>query len=100
VRSCRGHRRRRVRDHEIYFTTVSPCFVATAAYGSSLDARIGVLRRFRDRQLETNPLGQALVDLYEEVGPTLAASIRDSEEARALVRVGLAPIVALLEAID
>lgn len=86
--------------NEIHFTTVSPCFVATAAYGSSLDTRIGVLRRFRDRQLESNPVGSALVDLYEQVGPTLAGAIRDNEAARAIVRIGLAPIVTLLEALD
>jgi hypothetical protein len=83
---------------EVHFTTVSPCFVATAAYGSPLDARIGVLRRFRDRQLENNALGRSLVDAYETFGPVLADQIRESEDARALVRAMLTPVIAMLEA--
>jgi hypothetical protein len=84
----------------IHFTTVSPCFVATAAYGSPLDARIGVLRRFRDRYLRGNAVGDALVGLYQEVGPVLAHAIQDDEDARAAVRWALEPIVALAAALD
>jgi hypothetical protein len=81
----------------IYFTTVSPCFVATAAYGSALDARVGVLRRFRDRHLRTNALGRALVSAYETVGPIAARWIAESEERRAAARALLEPVVTLLE---
>lgn len=84
----------------IQFTTVSPCFVATAAYGSPLDARIGVLRRFRDRVLLSNELGRALVAVYEAVGPTLADAIRDEPDARAAVQAVLDPVVGLLEALE
>ena len=82
---------------EIHFTTVSPCFVATAAYGSPMDARIGALRRFRDRYLLTNAPGRMLVDTYYEVGPTLAEAIRSDEDARSLVRAALEPVVAFAE---
>jgi hypothetical protein len=81
----------------IHFTTVSPCFVATAAYGTPLDARIGVLRRFRDRWLMSNELGRAVVSAYYELGPTAAAWIGESEERRSMARVLIDPIVSSLE---
>ncbi len=78
---------------QINFTTVSPCFVATAAYGSALEEDVGVLRRFRDRHLLTNPLGRSLVDAYLEVGPVLASTIRDDEALRGAARWALYPVV-------
>lgn len=84
----------------VQFTTVSPCFVATAAYGSPLAAEIGALRRFRDRHLRNSAIGRALVSTYESVGPTLAGAIREHDGARAAVRAVLAPIVALSRWID
>jgi hypothetical protein len=85
---------------QVHFTTVSPCFVATAAYGSPLDARIGVLRRFRDRHLMTNGVGRALVSAYYDVGPAAAAWIAEDEDRRSAARALLSPIVAILGAID
>ena len=84
----------------IEFTTVSPCFVATAAYGTPMAEEIGVLRRFRDRHLLTNPVGEALVAAYYEVGPDLAAVIAEDEDLRASVRTMLSPIVSLARWID
>jgi hypothetical protein len=84
----------------IHFTTVSPCFAATAAFGTPLDARIGVLRRARDRWLMSHALGRALVSAYYAVGPDAAAWIAESEERRALARTLLEPIVALAEALE
>lgn len=82
---------------EIEFTTVSPCFVATAAYGTPMADDIRALRRFRDRHLETNPVGRALVGLYEAVGPHLADVIRDDDTLRRWTRAALRPIVDLVE---
>lgn len=82
---------------EIHFTTVSPCFVATAAYGSPMDGRIGALRRFRDRYLLTNVPGRLFVDTYYTVGPAMADAIRQSDAARAVVRGALTPVVAVAE---
>ena len=80
----------------IHFTTVSPCFVATAAYGTPMADEIRVLRRFRDRHLRTHPLGQRLVDLYYDHGPDAAAVIRERPWARRAVRGLLAPVIAWL----
>lgn len=84
----------------IEFTTVSPCFVATAAYGTPMADEIGVLRRFRDRHLLTNPIGEALVSAYYSVGPDLAAEIAEDDERRSIVRTLLEPVVALARWID
>lgn len=81
----------------IHFTTVSPCFVATAAWGSPMAQDVATLRRFRDRQLLTNAPGRALVAVYYAVGPVAADLIRDSEPLRWAARVSLAPWVKLVE---
>lgn len=83
----------------IQFTTVSPCFVATAAYGSPLASEVSSLRRFRDRYLMTNALGQALVSAYYETSPTLAAWIAEDEDRRDAARTLLGPVVELARAL-
>lgn len=80
----------------IQFTTVSPCFVATAAYGSPLAADIGILRRFRDRYMLSNAPGRALVSAYYEHGPKAAAWIRENPTMRKGVRTVLRGVVDLL----
>jgi hypothetical protein len=82
------------------FTTVSPCFVATAAWGSPLATEVESLRRFRDRHLSSNAPGRLLVSLYERFGPSLAELIRPSEARRAAARTLLGPLVALVQYID
>jgi hypothetical protein len=82
---------------EIEFTTVSPCFVATAAYGTPLADDIRVLRRFRDRHLSNHAAGRAVVALYETVGPRLAAQLRGRARLRTWTRAALRPLIALLE---
>jgi hypothetical protein len=77
------------------FTTVSPCFVATAAFGSPLAERVSVLRGLRDRYLQSNAPGRALVSAYYSVGPALAGVIRQDEGLRAAVRAVLTPVVDL-----
>jgi len=80
---------------ERVFTTVSPCFVATAAYGSPLAAEVSVLRRLRDRYLASNGPGRLLVAAYYDVGPRLANVVRQHEWLRTVSRAAIWPVVAL-----
>lgn len=82
------------------FVTVSPCFVATAAFGSPLAAEVDVLRRFRDRFLLTHAPGRALVAAYYRHGPAAADWLRVHPRARSVVRFLLTPIVKGLELLD
>ena len=77
------------------FQQLTGCFVATAAHGSALDPAVGSLRRVRDHVRATSPLGAAAIDLYERSSPPMAAALRGSDPARALVRQLLAPVVSL-----
>jgi hypothetical protein len=71
------------------------CFIATVAYGSPMAGEIEILRRFRDEYLLTNPVGQALVDLYYRTSPPVAEFITEHPSLKPMVRVGLAPAVAM-----
>jgi hypothetical protein len=77
------------------FATVSPCFVATAAYGSPLAAQVGALRRVRDRYLLPHALGRVWVAGYYSLGPRLASWIAAHASARSAARVALSPLVAI-----
>jgi len=71
------------------------CFIATAAYGTSMAEEIQILRGFRDEYLLTNPLGQALVDLYYRVSPPIADFITEHPSLKPIVRAGLVPAVTM-----
>ncbi len=77
------------------FATVTPCFVATAAYGTPLAAEIDVLRHLRDRHLSATGPGRAFVAAYHEYGPRAARVIERHEGLRSVVRALLSPLVAL-----
>lgn len=77
------------------FTQLSGCFIATAAYGSSLAPAVTTLRQVRDQARAASALGAAAIDLYERASPPLAALLGGSEGARAVIRQLMAPVVAL-----
>jgi hypothetical protein len=72
---------------------VAACFVATAAWGTPMNADVGLLRRFRDRALRQVVLGEIFVETYYTFGPALAAVIRPSPTLRQVTRGGLGPLV-------
>jgi uncharacterized repeat protein (TIGR01451 family)/CSLREA domain-containing protein len=73
------------------------CFIATAAYGSPMEPHVQSLRVFRDRYLVPNPVGNWFVGLYYQYSPPLAEVLRQHDDLRALVRLGLQPIVSFAE---
>lgn len=84
-----------VKTTAVQYTKVSPCFVATAAYGAPMAAEVQTLRRFRDRWLMPTVLGRLAVQAYYRVGPYGADFIRRSAWRRTAARVALAPWVGL-----
>ena len=75
----------------------SGCFIATAAFGSSMTKEIDVLRKWRDKVLLRNPFGKGVVRLYYDVSPAIASHISDSSLRRYIVRCILNPIISLIK---
>jgi 40-residue YVTN family beta-propeller repeat/40-residue YVTN family beta-propeller repeat/40-residue YVTN family beta-propeller repeat/40-residue YVTN family beta-propeller repeat/40-residue YVTN family beta-propeller repeat/40-residue YVTN family beta-propeller repeat/40-residue YVTN family beta-propeller repeat len=75
----------------------SSCFIATAAYGSSLAPHVVVLKNFRDRYLLTNPIGQAFCRFYYRHSPSIANFIGQHETLKTVTRWGLAPVIFVIE---
>lgn len=70
------------------------CFIATASYGHD-SGEVGLLCKFRDECLLTNPLGTAFVNTYYKLSPPVAEFISDREPLKAAVRIALKPLVAI-----
>ncbi len=85
-------------DYTWSFTTQSEpggegCFIATAAYGSSMEPHVKVLRQFRDRFLLVNMVGKGFVRLYNTYSPPIANFIAKNDSLRAIVRLSLIPVI-------
>ena len=72
--------------------TPTPCFIATAAYGTSLAPQLNVLRRFRDKCLPDR-----LVQFYYDTSPPLADYIREHFNVKRTIRAGLDILIRLLK---
>lgn len=75
----------------------SPCFIATAAYGTPLAVDIDVLRAFRDEWLLGNVAGTAFTDVYYRLSPAVADLIAQHPVLAAVARLGIGAMVALLQ---
>ena len=80
------------------FTTLSGCFIATAAYGADWEPEVAMLRNFRDHYLMGNPLGQVAVASYYAMSPPLAGLIAHHEPLRQLAQRALRPVVHAVKA--
>ena len=72
----------------------SPCFIATAAYGSPLHPHVKSLQDFRDKYLMPTKLGRSLVGLYYKYSPFVANFIARHKALKVIVRNQLVPFVA------
>jgi uncharacterized protein (TIGR03437 family) len=70
-------------------TSAGNCFVATAAFGSSMARQVQYLRAFRDRILVSATAGRAFVNWYYTWSPRAAAWLRVHAVARKLTRAML-----------
>lgn len=71
------------------------CFIATAAFGSELAAKVVLLKQFRDKFLLTNGPGTSFVNLYYRYSPPVAEFISRHDALRAAVRILLYPLIAV-----
>ncbi|MEA1949339.1 MAG: CFI-box-CTERM domain-containing protein [Thermodesulfobacteriota bacterium] len=96
-----GHGRLNLSSCSVITTSVSGggggggggCFIATAAYGSPMAPHLKVLREMRDRFLLCSGPGKTLVAFYYAHSPAAADFIAEHAGLRAIVRVGLLPLV-------
>jgi len=73
----------------------SGCFIATAAFGSPMQPYVKILRSFRNRILLNNSIGKSLVNFYYKYSPPVADGISRHDSLRAMVRIGLLPVVGM-----
>ena len=71
------------------------CFIATAAYGSSMAPHVKILREMRNRFLVTNSIGKSFVNFYTQHSPAAADFIAGHDILRMFVRVSLLPLVGM-----
>ena len=73
------------------------CFIATAAFGSSLDPRLDALRKWRDDSLMPRGFGRVLVATYYRVSPPFARMVAQSNKLRWIVRACLRRLLQRIE---
>lgn len=71
------------------------CFIATAAWGSTQEPHVSLLRSFRDNVLKKTSAGRLFIDTYYRLSPPLAHFIAQHDSARAVTRVALWPVYAV-----
>jgi len=69
------------------------CFIATAAFGSPMEKHVEILKDFRDIYLLNSWLGIEFVKAYYRYSPPVADVIARHVFLRAVVRIGLMPLI-------
>jgi hypothetical protein len=85
---------KKIGGKSIELPSTGSCFIATAAYGSSLSPQVMELRCFRDNVLLNYRLGKLVVKYYELISPPLAHCIGKSYVLQSAVRtVVIRPVI-------
>ncbi len=71
------------------------CFIATAAYGSSIAAEVLILKEFRDKVLIKTRWGKAFVEVYYKYSPHLASFISENGYLRPIARALILPMAGM-----
>ncbi len=71
------------------------CFIATAAYGSTMDEHVGALRLFRDEILGSFGFSKEWIKFYYKYSPQLADVIATNNFLKQTTRIILWPLVYL-----
>ncbi|MCC7201515.1 MAG: hypothetical protein IT393_02470 [Nitrospirae bacterium] len=71
----------------------SRCFIATAAFGTSIHPYVGILRDFRDAYLLTNKPGRWFVSSYYQISPPIAEIISGNPALKVIVKILLIPAI-------
>jgi parallel beta-helix repeat protein len=69
------------------------CFIATAVFGSPVESHVGILKTFRDRFLLPTTTGRMFINFYYKYSPPVGHFIANHQTLRAVVRIGLLPLV-------
>jgi lysophospholipase L1-like esterase len=69
------------------------CFIATAAFGSSIEKHVMILKEFRDKYLITSEWGRKFVAYYYEISPSIADIISHNDFLKIISRICLYPFI-------
>lgn len=75
------------------------CFIATACYGTSIGEEVKNLCSFRDKYLDRNLIGRAMVQFYYNHAPKAADFIMDKEYLKIIIRECLRPYIWIINKI-
>ena len=73
------------------------CFIATAAYGSTMAPELYYLRKWRDLDLSSTHIGSFIIKKYYLLSPSIANLIRQSKVSKTIIRILLQPILIILK---
>lgn len=75
---------------------VSPCYIATMAYGNIEHPQVIELRRFRDEKLQTTLLGKAFIRFYYKFSPILVEKLKNKRFIHKIIRGTLDAFIKML----
>jgi hypothetical protein len=78
----------------VVYAQLHGCFIATAAFGSTLAPEVAALRRVRDAAVARSGFARLAAELYYRAAPAAARVLGATDVGRALVRGPLRPIAA------